>query len=175
MKFGRRLLQQAHAPWTSAYLPYEDLKRIINLLAEGNKATANKAEGEFLTALLGAIDVVDTFYTQKEAEYHTRLKALAETLAAPRKWLLQCPTGSELSEPDFPEVVAMLEGGVHVPSEQREALDAFLTLCNEVDVLRRFSVRSDSLFAIVPPLVPPPQTSINKCVSRHGRCSTRSR
>jgi hypothetical protein len=147
VKFGKRLVAQLHAPWAEHYVPYKSLKQIVNAIsapADPVGATESRAEGDFLTAVLSAIDVANRFYQVREADYAERLEHLAKTLAAPDSWLLIRPEYdlAEGTEPDFPQVVAKLEGGMHVPVEQREALDAFLTLCSEVDLLRKFSVRS---------------------------------
>ena len=153
MKFGKKLIEQASPQWADAYLPYKSLKETIKLFQGAGPAT-NKAEGEFLAALLNGIQTVNTFFTGQEAEYARRLESLARTLAAPKNWLLQAPIfDDDDAEPDFPSVVSMLVGGVHVPEEQREALSAFLTLCNEVDLLRKFSVcaRRRAPHAFTPP------------------------
>ena len=104
----------------------------------------HQAEGEFLTALLHAIAKVDEFYQKQEAEYAQRIAELACVLHAPKTWILQRPIFEDAAgaaeAPDFARVVAALEGGVHVPAAQAEALEAFLGLCSEVDLLRKFSV-----------------------------------
>ena len=145
MKFGKRLLDQLHPEWADNYLPYKGLKHIINELLTQPTEARFKLEGDFLATLLAAIEAVNGFYAGKESEYARRLESLAKTLASPKTWLLQSPAlVSDEEEPDFPELVARLEGGVHVPEEQHEALHAFLALCSEVDLLRKFSVRRRS-------------------------------
>ena len=93
MKFGKRLLEQSHPAWVKEYLPYEQLKEIVDRIAdlEANGSGPFDAEGEFLTALLNSIAAVDKFYLDQEAEYAKRLGALAQLLADPKSWLMQCP------------------------------------------------------------------------------------
>ena len=123
MKFGKKLIEQASPQWADAYLPYKSLKETIKLFQGAGPAT-NKAEGEFLAALLNGIQTVNTFFTGQEAEYARRLESLARTLAAPKNWLLQAPIfDDDDADPDFPSVVSMLVGGVHVPEEQRRVPD----------------------------------------------------
>ena len=72
MKFGKKLIEQASPQWADAYLPYKSLKETIKLFqARGH---TNKAEGEFLAALLNGIQTVNTFFTGQEAEYARRLE-----------------------------------------------------------------------------------------------------
>ena len=104
------------------------------------KSDACRAEGDFLSALMSAIQVVNTFYKTKETAYEQQLEELLKTLASPQNWLLERPNFDE-AEPDFSTVAAALEAEVHVPPPQREALDSFLKLCAEIDLLRKFSVR----------------------------------
>ena len=143
MKFGKRLREQSHPAWAKEYLPYEALKTIVDRIADGEAAKGQfDAEGEFLTQLLNSIAAVDAFYAEREAEYAKRLGVLAQILSNPNSWLLKCPE-LELdqgADVDFPRLVGRMEAGVHAPATQREALDAFLALCADIDLLRKFSV-----------------------------------
>ena len=119
---------------------YQQLKKIVNEISE---ETLYDAEGKFLSLLLNSIKSVDEFYARHEAEYANNLEALAKLLCDPKLWLIQSPQvdKTDMVEPDFAELVSFMEAGVHVPTAQREALDAFLVLCTEIDLLRKFSVR----------------------------------
>ena len=143
MKFGKKLSEQAVAEWEPHYLPYKNLKQILHGLSNTPSEDSFKAEGDFLSALLQAIDSVNSFYAGKEADYARRLEECAKILAAPNSWVLDTPDldDAEVGEPDFPRVVAALKAGDHVAPGKLEALNAFLALCDEVDQLRKFSVR----------------------------------
>lgn len=148
MKFGKKLLEQvqlAPSDWAPHYIPYKDLKKILHGIESSESSTIFKAEGDFVSAMLEAIEGVNSFYGKQEADYGARLEALAKTLEKPTEWILSCPALEDeaaSSDPDFPRVVEALEAGVHVPQEKRAALDAFLALCAEIDQLRKFSVRA---------------------------------
>ena len=143
MKFGKKLSEQAVADWEAHYLNYKGLKQILHGLSNAPSQDSFKAEGDFLSALLQAIDGVNEFYAGKEADFARRLEECAKVLAAPDSWVLETPEldDAEVGEPDFPRVVAALKAGEHVAEEKLEALHAFLALCDEVDQLRKFSVR----------------------------------
>ena len=146
MKFGKKLLEQvqlAPAGWAPHYIPYKDLKKILQGIESGESSTIFRAEGDFLSAILQAIEGANSFYGGQEAAYGARLEALAKTLEKPTEWIISSPDlegEASGTEPDFPRVVDALEAGVHVPQDQRAALDAFLELCAEIDQLRKFSV-----------------------------------
>ena len=140
MKFGNRLLEQLHGPWAGNYLQYNDLKQILKGVSPVPTAHGDAAEGQFLSHLLSNIRAVDVFFAAKEVEHAVRLKALAQLLANPSSWLQTPLPVVDTDDVDLPQLVANIKEGVHVPTTQKVALDSFIALCAEIDVLRKYSV-----------------------------------
>ena len=60
MKFGKRLLEQRHQPWAARYVPYDELKQIVKQIVPALSPVTTKAEGDFLSLLLGVTPPADT-------------------------------------------------------------------------------------------------------------------
>ena len=140
MKFGNRLLEQLHQPWAAQYLPYNELKQILKKISPSPTDEGVAAEGEFLSAVLAAVRMVDGFFAAQEDAYVRRLAELAHVLAAPSSWILMQFVTVREDGVDLSQLVEGMVEGVHVPAAQKVALDSFLALCAEIDVLRKFSV-----------------------------------
>jgi hypothetical protein len=173
MKFGKRLLESLHPEWADNYIPYKNLKQILHsLTTEESADVRSDAEGAFLSSLLKSINKADLFYTAQEGDFSRRLDTLAKTLFAPKTWLIARPELGTTDEVEFASVVAALQGGVHMPVEQREALDSFVALCAEIDLLRKFAVPTRPPAqppAHSPPLATPCPSPSCKMVLRPGR------
>ncbi|KAL1528989.1 hypothetical protein AB1Y20_010310 [Prymnesium parvum] len=139
MKFGRRLLSELHAEWVDHYLPYNTLKQSLKSIEPGS-LTAFRAEGDFLASMLAHLHQINQFYLAKESELAESLKDLSATLGTPSAWLLQ-PLHCEL-EDDMPlaSIVEQLKVGEHLGQEHKAALQTFIDVCQQVDLLRKFSV-----------------------------------
>ena len=158
MHFGRRLLEQELLAWRGRYIPYHDLKQILSRITQDFTRESVSAEGDFLSAILIAILNVDEFFVEQEANYIQRLAEVSQALASPMSWLT-VKTGEFAVKEDItlPQLAAMLEEGVHMRSEKKQALDSFIALCADIDELRKYSVINS--------------LAIRKIVKKHDKCS----
>ena len=83
MKFGKFIQTHSIPEWSSQYVNYKYLKKIINS-TNGTSANLsldiNAAKHEFLTRLQSERDQVNHFYTRKETELKSRLQSLKDKI-----------------------------------------------------------------------------------------------
>ncbi|KAL3472120.1 Glycerophosphoryl diester phosphodiesterase family-domain-containing protein [Aspergillus californicus] len=83
MKFGRNLPRNVVPEWSSSYIRYKALKKLIKSLAERVKAGHEADLAGFFYSLDRNLEDVDHFYNKKFAEFSRRLKLLADRYAQP--------------------------------------------------------------------------------------------
>ncbi|KAJ5423929.1 Glycerophosphoryl diester phosphodiesterase [Penicillium cf. griseofulvum] len=78
MKFGRNLSQFTVPEWSTSYIKYKALKKLIKSAAEQIKAGQDPDLAGFFYNLDRNVEDVDYFYNKKYAEFARRLKLLEE-------------------------------------------------------------------------------------------------
>ncbi|KAJ5558705.1 SPX N-terminal [Penicillium sp. DV-2018c] len=78
MKFGRNLSQFTVPEWSTSYIKYKALKRLIKSAAEQVRAGEEADLAGFFYSLDRNVEDVDYFYNKKYAEFSRRLKLLEE-------------------------------------------------------------------------------------------------
>ncbi|KAI9744933.1 MAG: Glycerophosphocholine phosphodiesterase [Claussenomyces sp. TS43310] len=76
MKFGRNLPRNQVPEWSSSYINYKGLKKLIKVAAEAAKTGKHADVAEFFYSLDRNVEDVDSFYNKKFAESSRRLKIL---------------------------------------------------------------------------------------------------
>ncbi|KAL2829925.1 Glycerophosphoryl diester phosphodiesterase family-domain-containing protein [Aspergillus cavernicola] len=101
MKFGRNLPRNVVPEWSSSYIRYKALKKLIKSLAERVKAGHEADLAGFFYSLDRNLEDVDHFYNKKYADFSRRLKLLAGRYAQPLD-------GSHLDSEDVEDLLAAL-------------------------------------------------------------------
>ncbi|KAE8342246.1 hypothetical protein BDV24DRAFT_130587 [Aspergillus arachidicola] len=78
MKFGRNLPRNVVPEWSSSYIKYKALKKLIKLAAEDVKAGHEADLAGFFYSLDRNLEDVDYFYNKKYSDFARRLKLLEE-------------------------------------------------------------------------------------------------
>ncbi|KAJ5782937.1 SPX N-terminal [Penicillium paradoxum] len=78
MKFGRNLSQFTVPEWSTSYIKYKALKKLIKSAAEQIRAGEEADLAGFFYSLDRNVEDVDYFYNKKYAEFARRLKLLEE-------------------------------------------------------------------------------------------------
>ncbi|EAW13029.1 glycerophosphocholine phosphodiesterase [Aspergillus clavatus NRRL 1] len=78
MKFGRNLSRNVVPEWSSSYIRYKALKKLIKSAAEEVKAGHEADLANFFYSLDRNLEDVDYFYNKKYADFSRRLKLLEE-------------------------------------------------------------------------------------------------
>lgn len=76
MKFAKSLLRNQVPEWTTSYVDYKSLKKLIRQAAQAQNP--NDATAPFFYALDRNVELVDHFYNSKHAEYSRRLRYLSD-------------------------------------------------------------------------------------------------
>ena len=163
MKFGHTLLSSLHPPWADWYVDYKRLKKLLKSIRVGATQGPSPAdlEGAFLAAILGAIQDVDTFFSDREDDISARLQVLAASLDASTT-KPACDGRCSAAGPS--EIVSdglKLECALLGPERRvwrRDVLAAFQSVCEQVDLLRSFSELN--------------QLAIRKILKKHDKCSS---
>ncbi|KAL4784946.1 Glycerophosphoryl diester phosphodiesterase family-domain-containing protein [Aspergillus varians] len=101
MKFGRNLPRNVVPEWSSSYIRYKSLKKLIKPLAAGVKAGREADLAGFFYSLDRNLEDVDHFYNKKYADFSRRLKLLSDRYAQPLD-------GSHLDSEDVEDLLAAL-------------------------------------------------------------------
>ncbi|KAJ0425557.1 Glycerophosphoryl diester phosphodiesterase family-domain-containing protein [Aspergillus carlsbadensis] len=101
MKFGRNLPRNVVPEWSSSYIRYKALKKLIKSVAESAKAGHEADLAGFFYSLDRNLEDVDHFYNKKYADFSRRLKLLADRYAQPLD-------GSHLDSEDVEDLLAAL-------------------------------------------------------------------
>ncbi|KAL4919771.1 Glycerophosphoryl diester phosphodiesterase family-domain-containing protein [Aspergillus aurantiobrunneus] len=101
MKFGRNLPRNVVPEWSSSYIRYKALKKLIKSLAERVKAGHEADLAGFFYSLDRNLEDVDHFYNKKHADLSRRLKLLSDRYAQPLD-------GSHLDSEDVEDLLAAL-------------------------------------------------------------------
>lgn len=78
MKFGRNLPRNVVPEWSTSYIRYKALKKLLRSAAEDRKAGKEADLAGFLYALDRDLEDVDHFYNKKYADFFRRLKLLED-------------------------------------------------------------------------------------------------
>lgn len=78
MKFGRNLPRNVVPEWSSSYIKYKALKKLIKSAAEDKKAGKEADLAGFFYSLDRNLEDVDYFYNKKFSDFSRRLKLLEE-------------------------------------------------------------------------------------------------
>ncbi|KAI9666725.1 MAG: Glycerophosphocholine phosphodiesterase [Alyxoria varia] len=82
MKFGRNLERNQVPEWSSEYIDYKGLKKLIKSAANELKHGPGEADlAEFFYSLDRNLESVDAFYNRKQAEFDRRLRLLNDRYA----------------------------------------------------------------------------------------------
>ncbi|KAL2853230.1 Glycerophosphoryl diester phosphodiesterase family-domain-containing protein [Aspergillus pseudoustus] len=101
MKFGRNLPRNVVPEWSSSYIRYKALKKLIKSTAERAKAGHEADLAGFFYSLDRNLEDVDHFYNKKYADFSRRLKLLSDRYAQPLD-------GSHLDSEDVEDLLAAL-------------------------------------------------------------------
>ncbi|KAL2864660.1 glycerophosphocholine phosphodiesterase [Aspergillus lucknowensis] len=101
MKFGRNLPRNVVPEWSSSYIRYKALKKLIKSLAERVKSGHEADLAGFFYSLDRNLEDVDHFYNKKYADFSRRLKLLTDRYAQPLD-------GSHLDSEDVEDLLAAL-------------------------------------------------------------------
>ncbi|OJJ62017.1 hypothetical protein ASPSYDRAFT_85712 [Aspergillus sydowii CBS 593.65] len=101
MKFGRNLPRNVVPEWSSSYIRYKSLKKLIKSLAERVKAGHEADLAGFFYSLDRNLEDVDHFYNKKYADFSRRLKLLSDRYSQPLD-------GSHLDSEDVEDLLAAL-------------------------------------------------------------------
>ncbi|KAL4887507.1 Glycerophosphoryl diester phosphodiesterase family-domain-containing protein [Aspergillus karnatakaensis] len=101
MKFGHNLPRNVVPEWSSSYVRYKDLKKLIKSLAERVKAGQEADLAGFFYSLDRNVEDVDHFYNKKYADFSRRLKLLEDRYAQPLD-------GSHLDSEDVEDLLTAL-------------------------------------------------------------------
>ncbi|KAF4556457.1 Glycerophosphocholine phosphodiesterase GDE1-like protein [Elsinoe fawcettii] len=78
MKFGQNLPRNQVPEWSSSYINYKGLKKLIKSAQKEESAEGGADLAEFFYALDRCLEDVDAFYNKKYAEFSRRLRLLYE-------------------------------------------------------------------------------------------------
>ncbi|KAL4802316.1 Glycerophosphoryl diester phosphodiesterase family-domain-containing protein [Aspergillus unguis] len=101
MKFGSNLPRNMVPEWSSSYIRYKSLKKLIKSLAERVKEGHEADLAGFFYSLDRNLEDVDHFYNKKYADFSRRLKLLSDRYAQPLD-------GSHLDSEDVDDLLAAL-------------------------------------------------------------------
>ncbi|PKX97442.1 glycerophosphocholine phosphodiesterase [Aspergillus novofumigatus IBT 16806] len=102
MKFGRNLPRNVVPEWSTSYIRYKALKKLIKSAAEEVKAGREADLAEFFYSLDRNLEDVDYFYNKKFADFSRRLKLLEE------RYGHSLHKGHELDSEDVEDLLAAL-------------------------------------------------------------------
>lgn len=111
---------------------------------------------------------VNNFYLSKQEELSTRLQDSAFRLQQPQQWIL-CHVDAHESSLSLSSLVPMMEAGRHVSPDMLTALMHFVLVCEEIDLLRKYSVLNYLAAAKArrgPPLLTRPRVSCRTARAR---------
>ncbi|RKF82953.1 Glycerophosphocholine phosphodiesterase GDE1 [Golovinomyces cichoracearum] len=84
MKFGRNLIRNQVPEWSSYYINYKGLRKLIHAAIATSNSDGDVDLAEFLFHLDRNLEVVDSFYNRKFADACRRLKVLQERYSTSR-------------------------------------------------------------------------------------------